>query len=63
MRLEPAPTYSNAKIIFTCNEFIGNLKVQKSEVLDIQRFDYEDIPENLSPPIRPALLKFIKAQI
>ena len=49
-------------IVFTCSEFIGNLKVQESEVLDLQWFDYDNIPDNLSPPIRPALMKFIQTR-
>jgi len=49
-------------IVFTCNDFTGNLKAQESEVLDLQWFDYEHIPENLSHPIKPALMKFIKTR-
>ena len=49
-------------IVFTCNEFTGKLKTQKSEVLDLQWFDYDNMPENLSHTIKPALMKFIQTQ-
>jgi len=49
-------------IVFTCNEFEGNLKAQESEVLNLQWFEYGDIPENLSHTITPALTKFIETQ-
>ena len=49
-------------IVFTCNEFTGELKPQKSEVIDLQWFDFNETPKNLSPPIVPALRKFIEVQ-
>lgn len=45
-------------VVFICNSFSGTLKAQKSEVLDLRWFDIGNLPENLSPPIKPALLKF-----
>ena len=49
-------------IVFLCNDFSGTIKRQKSEVLDLQWFDIDKIPENISPPIKPALKKFIDIQ-
>lgn len=49
-------------IVYTCNDFTGNLNAQESEVLDLQWFDFNNIPENLSPTIKPALIKFIESQ-
>ena len=49
-------------IVFTCNEFTGKLKAQESEVLNLQWFDYDTIPDNLSRTIKPALIKFINEQ-
>ena len=49
-------------IVFTCNNFTGNLKPQESEVLDLKWFDYDNIPSNLSRPIKPALMKFIESK-
>ena len=49
-------------VVFTCCEFSGNLKAQESEVLNLQWFDYDNIPEKHSPPIKSALMKFIEKQ-
>lgn len=49
-------------IVFTCSEFTGSLKAQESEVLNLRWFDYDNIPENLSHTIKPALMKFIEAR-
>jgi len=50
-------------IVFVCSEFTGSLKPQVSEVLDLQWFDCDKIPENISPPVKPGLMKFIKGQL
>lgn len=47
-------------IVFICDEFSGELKRQESEVDDLRWFAIDDLPDNLSPPIRRALLQFIK---
>ncbi len=49
-------------VVYLCNNFSGNLKHQESEVLSLKWFDVDKIPENLSPPIKPALHKFIEMQ-
>jgi 8-oxo-dGTP pyrophosphatase MutT (NUDIX family) len=49
-------------IVFTCSDFTGELKPQESEVLDLKWFNYDNIPENLSRPVKPALLKFIEIE-
>ncbi len=46
-------------IVFTSNDFSGELKAQESEVKSLKWFDIEDVPENLSPPIRRPLHTFI----
>ncbi len=48
--------------VFLCNDFSGTPSFQKEECIDLQWFDLDDIPENLSPPIIPALKKFIDIQ-
>ena len=45
---------SNIDIVFLCRKFSGTLKPQESEVAALQFFAPDEIPENLSPPIRPA---------
>ena len=47
-------------IVYTCNDFTGTLQLQKSEVLDLQWFDFDKIPDNLINPIKPALFKFLE---
>lgn len=47
-------------IVFICDEFSGELRRQESEVDDLRWFAIDELPDNLSPPIRRALLQFIK---
>lgn len=46
-------------IVFTSNDFHGELTAQEEEVDDLRWFHYNELPMNLSPPIRIPLLKFI----
>lgn len=50
-------------VVYLCNDFEGTLKHQVTEVLDLQWFDIDEIPENLSPPTKPALKKFIELNL
>ena len=49
-------------IVFLCNDFSGKPVFQEEECLDLQWFEFDNIPENFSPPIIPALKLFL-AQI
>lgn len=51
---------SNIDIVFLCRRFTGELRPQVSEVEALRFFAPEDIPQNLSPPIRPALEKWAR---
>ena len=51
---------SNIDIVFLCKCFSGELRPQESEVEALRFFAVDEIPENLSPPIRPALSKWIE---
>ena len=51
---------SNVDIVFLCRSFTGALKPQESEVELLRFFSVDEIPENLSPPIRPALSKWME---
>ena len=51
---------SNIDIVFLCRSFTGELKPQAEEVEKLRFFSIEEIPENLSPPIRPVVEKWIK---
>lgn len=50
---------SNIDIVFLCKRFSGTLKCQESEVEALRFFTADEIPENLSPPIRIPLGKWI----
>ena len=51
---------SNIDIVFLCRSFSGELKPQADEVEKLRFFAVDEIPENLSPPIRPVVEKWIK---
>lgn len=50
---------SNVDIVFLCRKFSGTLTPQEDEVRELRFFSVDEIPENLSPPIRPALEKWV----
>lgn len=51
---------SNVDIVYICREYTGTLKCQKGEVDDLRFFKIDEIPENISKPIRIALNKYIE---
>lgn len=51
---------SNIDIVFVCNKYSGELKCQDGEVDDLKFFKIDEIPENLSDPIRKPLAKWIE---
>ena len=51
---------SNIAIVFLCRKFSGELTPQAGEVETLRFFAPEEVPENLSPPIRPALMKWLE---
>ena len=53
---------SNVDIVFVCREFSGEIRLQKSEVLELKYFAFDEIPEDIFPlNIRP-LKAFIEKQ-
>ena len=54
---------SNIDIVFLCRDYSGTLQPQQGEVDKLRFFSPEDIPENLSPPIRPALEKWLQKRL
>jgi len=48
--------------VYLCNDFSGTINYQKEECIDLQWFDFDKLPEALSPPIIPALRKFLRLQ-
>ncbi len=51
---------SNVDIVYLCKDFSGTLKCQKNEVEELRFFGIDEIPENISQPVRKALLKWIE---
>ena len=51
---------SNVDVVFLCRNWTGTIRPQEEEVSEIRFFSAADLPpvEQLSPPIRPALLKW-----
>ena len=51
---------SNVDIVYVCREYTGTLKCQEGEVEDLRFFPLDEIPENISQPIRKALNSWIE---
>ena len=49
---------SNVDIVFLCNDYSGELKVQESELSELRFFKASELPEIISPPIIPVLEKW-----
>ncbi len=50
-------------IVYSCNDFTGDMNVQESEVLQLKWFDFDKLPEKLSPPIKSPLTKFCNEEL
>ena len=50
---------SNVDIVYVCRHYSGELRCQAGEVEELRFFRTDEIPENLSPPIRKPLLKWV----
>lgn len=50
----------NVEIIYICRKYHGNIKRQEEEMEILEFFDVDDIPEDISDPIRPVVRKYIK---
>ncbi|MBS7528757.1 NUDIX domain-containing protein [Fusibacter paucivorans] len=50
-------------IVYLCNDFSGELTKQVSEVSDLKWFKFDEIPKELSPPIKPILEKFCNERL
>ena len=50
----------NVEIIYLCRKYHGEIKKQEEEVEELRFFALDDIPENISEPIRPVVREYIK---
>ena len=48
------------RIIYICRKYHGTIKRQEDEVEELKFFDVDDIPEDISDPIRPVFREYIK---
>lgn len=51
---------SNVDIVYICKKYSGELKMQEDEVEELRFFAANEVPENISPPIKKALLLWVK---
>lgn len=51
---------SNIDIVYVCRQYTGALKCQDGEVDELKFFGVDEIPENISKPIRKPLNKWIE---
>ncbi len=49
----------NVDIVFLCKSYAGELKRQEDEVDQLRFFAVDEIPENISPPVRKSLGQWI----
>ncbi len=53
---------SNVDIVFLCKKYSGDLKCQKGEVDKLMFFDADSLPDNISPPNRKAIEKWLMSK-
>lgn len=53
---------SNVDIVYVCRKYSGTLRRQAGEVENLRFFELDDIPQNISPPIRKPLEKWIESK-
>jgi len=51
---------SNVDIVYVCKQYSGSLKCQEGEVEELRFFNIDEIPDNISRPIRKALYQWIE---
>ena len=51
---------SNVDIVYVCRKYTGSLQCQAGEVDELRFFSTDEIPEDISPPIRKVLMKWIE---
>jgi 8-oxo-dGTP pyrophosphatase MutT (NUDIX family) len=65
---ETCVTYPNGDqvfyvdVVFLCTKYRGDLLAQPGEVEELRFFPIDELPENLSPPIRKPLMKYISSR-
>jgi len=47
-------------IVYLCEDFSGELLTRTDETSDLRWFDIDDLPENISPPVKKPLTKCLE---
>ncbi len=50
---------SNVEIIYICRDWSGEPKAADGELTELRFFDVADIPDEISPPIKPVIDEYI----
>ena len=53
---------SNIDIVYLCRNYSGTIQCQEEEVMVLRFFSIEDTPENLSAPVKKAILQWIDSK-
>jgi mutator protein MutT len=53
---------SNIDIVYICNNYSGELKVNPDEVIDLRFFSIDSIPDNISPPNIKVIKKYLESR-
>lgn len=54
---------SNVDIVYVCRKYSGELRCQQGEVDELRFFDAENLPENISPPLRKVIEKWVESKL
>lgn len=54
---------SNVDIVFICKNYSGQLKMQEDEVEQLKFFAIEEVPKEISPPLKIALNKWLDGKV
>lgn len=46
-------------VVYLCKTYTGQLKAQKGEVERMRFFSADELPENISPPVRPVIEEWL----
>ncbi|NJD03469.1 MAG: NUDIX hydrolase [Ruminiclostridium sp.] len=53
----------NVDTVYVCDDFEGELSADTAEVSELRWFPFNDIPENLSPPVSGIIHEFIRQKL
>ena len=51
---------SNVNIAYLCEDYSGDMITQTDETADLKWFELDKLPENMSPPVIPALKRCVE---